>query len=184
MLDFLLAIAVVTLVTTYMGWQIYQARHLSKISCAAMVDQMRYINYSEVCFVAGRVSNDLTPQVLIDHLGGLEGLDRLRFNAGIMIKTAKYLALIDPEGKAIAKQMRQDAMEVRKITLLVVLQHYLKLERIGLSTSMQQLSKLYIATTVRHLKLCDRLVSDVLQLTRLTTSIHGSIIGASNNTLD
>lgn len=176
MIIFFVTLLLVGTVSGYMGWRMYRTSHLSQSSCAVMVERMRYVNYSDVCFVANDATESYTPLELINRLGGFEGLDRLRFNAGIMIETAKYITLIDPSGLVTAKQIRQDATELRRVALLVLWQHRLGLERMHLTTSVQQLSKLYIASTVKHLRLCDRLVDDVLLLTRLTMSAHAKMI--------
>lgn len=176
MITFLVTLLIVAGASGYMGLRSLRTGQLLRVSCAAMVDKMYYVKFSDVCFVAQETSRELPLEQLIVHLGGLDGLHRMRFNAKIMFQTAKYLTLIDPEGHVIAQQLRRDATELRRLALIVLIQHRLGLGQTYLPRSVQHLSALYVAVTNKHVSMCSRLIDDVLLLTRLITSTQANII--------
>ena len=91
--------------------------------CHQVICEMRYVDLTEVAQVAREVlfgqARDRTSADLIDSLGGIEGLERLRYNAGAMIDVARFLTLMRPDDDVVAHLIREDALVVQRLVFLL-----------------------------------------------------------------
>ena len=139
---------------------------LTSKSCAALLEDMCYVDMVKVCSIArgsGRETRDrlLTAEETWNELGGSEGIRNLRHNAGAMMEMARYLVLLNPSEHKVAHVVRADALRVRRMAAVLLWRHRLRRLRVPLPFSMSDLARAYLRVSVSTASLYLSLIDEV-----------------------
>ena len=98
---------------------------LKKTPCSQILLRMQHVDIALIYSVAtGQTfERDNAPdnrEELLWQLGGIEGLQRLRYNARAMVDVARYFTLMKPDDDALARLIREDALGVSRKTLVLL----------------------------------------------------------------
>ena len=184
MTSFLLLLVVVSSGAAYACLLSLRLRALKSASCAKLLESMHYVDMTEVCRIARGVqyhSGKLqdSREELLDRMGGLEGLQRLHNNAGKLLQIARFLTLMDPDAHVLAQKIRQDAFKVQRLVRIVYWQQrWRRIITASSSLSVPQLAEAYVALSVSSMRLCSRLVDQVLPLLQEANNVHSRMLRA------
>ncbi len=165
-------LVILSMVTGLLGFALVRsnimAAKLARCSWEDLVGKLHPIESEGVTLVAldylepgGRsgaaAGNDqlrLEPETMWTMLGGLEGLQRMRENAGVLIALASYVERWNfDEGVVIAERMRRDGLQLRRAVTRVMIGTFLGRGRVRIPFYLHEAASSYYLMRQRLLAL-------------------------------
>ena len=177
---FIFLLLVVCVGGIYVGRVGFKLRRLTSRSCSDLIQNMCYIDMTEICRLAKGVENPshggrMQPLDMVDKLGGPDGLRRLNHNAESMIDLARYLILMKPQDCDLAQAVRRDATTVRRMVKILRWQARFRMLKSYRGVSIQVLAKNYVLVSVNTMNLCLEVYEEIFPLLQEFNNIQARL---------